>query len=183
VRSLTHQIAGVGLAGLTAAAVDPSAGADVVMVGAAWLGSLLPDADLAGARLYRRTRIERRLLLVRLAGMLVRLPVRPLTLLAHRGPTHSVLACALATTLTGALVWLLDPGLMPAAVTGTAIGYGAHIAADACTPSGVPVWAPFSRRRRWLLPPRARVRTGGAREYLGLALMSVLMLAALTFLG
>ena len=32
----------------------------VVLVGAAWLGSMLPDADLAGAHVYRRTRLERR---------------------------------------------------------------------------------------------------------------------------
>jgi hypothetical protein len=41
----------------------------------AWLGAMLPDADLAAARLYRRTLIERRVTLVALAGALARLPV------------------------------------------------------------------------------------------------------------
>jgi membrane-bound metal-dependent hydrolase YbcI (DUF457 family) len=184
VRSLTHQVAGVGLAAVTVAAVDAPGASAVVLVGAAWVGSLLPDADLAGARFYRRARIERRVPLVRVAGMLLRLPVRLAMLLPHRGPTHSVLACALATALTGVVAGLVDPDLAPAAATGIAIGSGAHIAADACTPSGVPMWAPFSRRRRWLLPPGARIRTGGPREYLGLALLSVLLfVAALPFPG
>ncbi len=183
-RSLTHQIAGVGLAAATVAAVDAPGASAAVLIGAAWVGSLLPDADLAGARFYRRTRIERQVPLVWLAGMLLRLPVRLATLLPHRGPTHSVLACALATALTGVVAWLIHPDLALAASGGTAIGYGAHIAADACTPSGVPVWAPFSRRRRWLLPARARIPTGGLREYLSLALLGVLLfVAALPFLG
>ena len=45
-----------------------------------------------------------------------------------------------------------------------AIGYLAHIAADACTPGGVPVFAPLSRRRHWLLPRPARIPTGSLRE-------------------
>ena len=148
VRSLTHQLAGVGIAVVTFAAADTRGAAAAVLLGAAWVGSLLPDADLAGARFYRRTRIERRVPLARLAGTLLRLPVRLSLLLGHRGPTHSLLACVFATALTGILAWLIDPDLAPTAATGTAIGYGAHIAADACTPSGVPMWAPFSRRRR-----------------------------------
>ena len=130
-RSLTHQIAGVELAAVTVAAVDAPRASAAVLVGAAWFGSLLPDADLAGARVYRRTRFERRVPLARLAGMLLRLPVRLALLLGHRGPTHSLLACALATALTGVVASLIDPSLAPAAASGTAIGYGAHIAADA----------------------------------------------------
>jgi membrane-bound metal-dependent hydrolase YbcI (DUF457 family) len=148
------------------------------MLAAAWVGSMLPDADLAGARLYRRTLIERRVALVRLAGTLARLPVRLLALLPHRGLTHSLLACALATLLSGVLVSLAVPSLAPATAAGAAIGYGSHVAADACTPSGVPAWAPFSRRRTWLLPARARIRTGGAGEYLILALLTALLCAA-----
>lgn len=182
-RALTHQIAGVGLAAVTVVAVDAGGASAAVVVGAAWLGSLLPDADLAGARVHRRTRIERRVALVRLAGMLLRLPVRVLTLLPHRGPTHSLLACALATVLTGFVVGLVDPGLASAAAVGAAIGYGAHLAADACTPSGVPVWSPFSRRRQWLLPARARIRTGSPREYLGLVVLTALLAATLALVG
>jgi membrane-bound metal-dependent hydrolase YbcI (DUF457 family) len=184
VRAITHQVTGVGLAVLPAAATDAATGTGAVLLAAAWIGSLLPDADLADARVYRRTWLERRTPLVWLAGLLVRIPVRLLTLLPHRGPTHSVLACALATVLAGALVALVAPALAPAAAVGMLIGYGAHLAGDACTPSGVPLWTPFSRRRRWLLPPRARISTGSAREYLALVVLSLLLFfTALPFLG
>lgn len=95
------------------------------------------------------------------AGKVLRLPVRLLSLLPHRGPPHSVLACALVAVACGVAVRLVDPALAPAAAVGVAIGYGGHLAADACTPSGVPLWAPFSGRRRLSLttcrsvPPRA----------------------------
>ena len=184
VRALTHQIAGAGLAGVSAAATDARVSTTAVMVGAAWAGSLLPDADLAGARVHRRTRIERRAPLLWLAGLLLRLPLRLLCLLPHRGPTHSALACTLVTVACAVAMRLVDPALAPAAAGGVAVGYGAHLAADACTPSGVPLWAPFSGRRRWLLPARARIKTGSAREYLALALLSLLLVvAALPFLG
>src|SRR3954454_5141548 len=106
---MTHQITGVGLAALSAAAVQTSRGAAVVVVGAAWVGSLLPDADLAGARVYRRTRIERRLVVARVLGRLARVPLRLLMLLPHRGLTHSLLACALAALAAGALVSVAAP--------------------------------------------------------------------------
>jgi hypothetical protein len=81
VRSLTHQIAGVGLAGVAVAAVDSRGVTAAVLVGAAWIGSLLPDADLAGARVHRRTRIERRVPVLWLGGMTLRL--LPATVLDH----------------------------------------------------------------------------------------------------
>ena len=152
-RALTHQVVGVGLAAVPVAAADRSGTTAAALLGAAWIGSLLPDADLAGARVYRRTRIERHAPALSLPGAIVRLPARLLTLLPHRGVTHSLPACVLAVALAGVLVGPLGPALGPTAAAGLAIGYGAHIAADACTPSGVPLWAPFSRRRRWLLPP------------------------------
>jgi membrane-bound metal-dependent hydrolase YbcI (DUF457 family) len=147
---------------------------------AAWAGAMLPDPDpdLAAARLYRRTLIERKPL-VALAGALARLPVRLLALLPHRGLTYSLLACALATLLCGLLVWCADPGLAIATAVGAAIAYATHLAADACTPSGVPAWAPFSRRRTWLLPARARIRTGSTGEHLIPALLTALLCAAM----
>jgi membrane-bound metal-dependent hydrolase YbcI (DUF457 family) len=83
---------GVGLAAVSAAALDASAPAAAIVVGSAGLGALLPDADRAGARLYRRTPIERRVLLLRPLGLLARLPLRVLIVLPHRGPTHSLFA-------------------------------------------------------------------------------------------
>jgi membrane-bound metal-dependent hydrolase YbcI (DUF457 family) len=173
VRWFTHQITGVGLAAVTVAALNADGTVAAATLGAAWVGSLLPDADQAGARVYRRTLIERRVTLLALAGWIVRLPVRLLSLLPHRGLTHSVPACALATLLCGLLVSLAQPRLALAAAAGAAIGYGTHVAADACTPAGVPAWAPLSRRHTWLLPARARIRTGSPREYLILTLLTV----------
>ena len=66
---------------------------------------------------------------------------------------------------------------------GVAIGYLAHIAADACTPSGVALFAPLSRRRRWLVPSPARIPTGSAREVVVAALMTVTAVAATVLLA
>ena len=115
---MTHQIAGVGLAAVGAAALDVGRSGAVVLVGAAWLGSMLPDADLAGANVYRRTRLERRVVPARLAGSLARLPLRLLTVLGHRGVTRSLFACAVAALLCGAAVSLFAPGVAVAAGAG-----------------------------------------------------------------
>jgi inner membrane protein len=136
------------------------------MVAGAWLGSLLPDADRAGSRIYRS---RRRL------GRLARLPLRVLLVLRHRGVTHSLAACAVAALVAG----LLAPPLG----AGVAIGYLAHIAADACTPSGVAVFAPLSRRRRHLVPSFARIPTGSAREFVVATLMTVATVAATVLLA
>jgi inner membrane protein len=175
---MTHQITGVGLAVVSGAALDVPVSAAVVLVGASWLGSMLPDADLAGARVYRRTRVERRVLLARGVGSLARLPLRLLVVLPHRGVTHSLFAGALAAVLAGILVSLAEPSVAVTAGAGMAIGYLAHIAADACTPSGVAVWAPVSRRRHHLLPAPARIPTGSLREYGLAALLATLLLTA-----
>jgi len=138
VRAVTHQIAGVGLAGVSVAAADARGASAVVLIAGAWVGSLVPDADLAGARAYRRTRFERRVPLLWPVGPLLRLPIRLLTLLPHRGFTHSVLACALAALLSALAASLIDPDLALAATVGVAIGYGtssptpAHLRAYLC---------------------------------------------------
>jgi membrane-bound metal-dependent hydrolase YbcI (DUF457 family) len=180
---MTHQIAGVGLAAVSGAALDVPATTAAVLVGAAWLGSLLPDADLAGARVYRKTRVERRVLVARLAGSVVRLPLRLFVALPHRGVTHSLMGCALTAALVAWLVSFADPAVALAAGAGIAIGYGAHIAADACTPSGVALWAPLSAKRRRLLPARAQIRTGSLREYAVTALLASLLVAATVLLS
>ena len=119
---------GVGLALVTAQAVDAGTAETVGLAAAAWVGSTLPDADLA---LHMR----------------------------HRGITHSAVACL-------AVTWLS----MATGILGLAIGYVAHVVADAFTPAGVSALAPFSRRPVHLLPKRVRIRTGSVRELLfGLA--------------
>jgi len=152
-----------------------------VLVAGAWLGSLLPDADRAGTRVYRPTRLERRLWPARVLGWLARLPLRALTVLQHRGVTHSVAACAVAALACGLLVSFLAPEAAFAAGAGVAIGYAAHVAADACTPSGVALFAPLSRGRWWLLPKPARIPTGSAREF-GVAVLLTAAAVASTIL-
>jgi inner membrane protein len=161
-KATTHQIAGVGLAAATAAALDAPAGTVALLLAGAWLGSLLPDADRAGSRIYRTRRLERRVWPLRLLGRLARIPLRLLILLGHRGLTHS-LVVAVGVAALGRLA-------APALGAGLAVGYLAHLAADACTPSGVPLLAPLTSRRFHLLPRRARIPTGSLRE-LGVAVL------------
>src|SRR3954469_1204067 len=175
---MTHQISGVGAAALTAAALDVPVATTAVLIATAWLGSMLPDVDKAGSHIHRRTGPERRPLPVRAAGSLVRLPLRLLTLLPHRGITHSVFACVLAGALAGLLTSIVAPALAVTAGAGCALGYAAHVAGDACTPSGVPLWAPLSRRRHWLLPRPARIPTGSLREIAAATLLTALFVVA-----
>ena len=163
-RATTHQIAGVGLAVVAAAALDATTTGAAALVAGAWLGSLLPDADRAGSRIYRARRLERRAWPLRIVGWVVRLPLRLLILLGHRGLTHSLVAAAAVTAASFALASLVVPSVAHEVAAGIAIGYLAHVAADACTPGGVALWAPLSRRRRWLLPKPARIPTGSLRE-------------------
>jgi hypothetical protein len=83
---MSHQIAGVGLATVAGAAVDASTSTTAVLLGAAWLGSMLPDADRAGTRIDHRTRLERRVALVAALGWIARLPLRLLNPRRGRPP-------------------------------------------------------------------------------------------------
>lgn len=126
-------------------------------------GSWLPDADRLGTRVHRRSRLERRSLLAAAVGLVARLPLVTFALVArHRGVSHSLVACALVGA--AAALGLALPPPAPALAGGLALGYAAHVLTDACTPAGVALLAPFARRRVWLVPARARLRTGSARE-------------------
>lgn len=57
--------------------------------------------------------------------------------LVHRGGTHTVLALAVAAALTAALADRRTGGAV-------GIGYAAHLAVDATTPKGIPVFYPIS---------------------------------------
>jgi membrane-bound metal-dependent hydrolase YbcI (DUF457 family) len=175
-RAGTHGLVGIGIAALAAQAVDLDPMATAGLVGAALVGSRLPDVDVAGARVHRRTVLERRSALLRAVGSVARLPLRLATGLRHRGITHSVLACALVPLLAGVLASVAGASAGRLAGAGVAIGYVAHVAADACTPAGVRAWAPFKRSRVWLLPRGRRIRTGGAME-LAFALLFALVAA------
>jgi membrane-bound metal-dependent hydrolase YbcI (DUF457 family) len=180
VRNTTHQLVGVTCALGASRALGLEA-LDTVAAGAAAVcGSWLPDADRLGTRVHRRSRLERRTLLAAAVGLVARLPLVAFALVArHRGVSHSLVACALVGAAAAALGLALPPPA-PALAGGLALGYGAHVLADDCTPAGVALLAPFARRRVWLVPARARLRTGSAREgllaaaFAGLALILAL---------
>jgi len=157
------------------AAVDSGGLVAAAAVCASLLGSRLPDADQPGARIHRRTRLERRSLIARLAGRVLRLPMTIFAALAqHRGATHWLLSGAATTIVLAGAAGALWPPLRLPVFIGAGCGYGAHLLADACTPHGAPLLGPFSARRVHLLAPRMRVMTGGAGDLL------VLMAATLT---
>jgi membrane-bound metal-dependent hydrolase YbcI (DUF457 family) len=142
---------------------------------ASLLGSRLPDIDQPGTRIHRRTRLERRSLIARLAGRILRLPMTIFAAVAtHRGATHWLLIGAVTTiVLAAGAAALWAPLALPVAI-GTACGYGAHLLADACTPHGAPLLGPLSTRPIHLLPRTMRIATGGTGDQL------VLIAATLT---
>ena len=126
-----------------------------------------------GARSYRRTRLERRSLVARRAGRLLRLPMTIFAAVAqHRGAKHWLPSGAATTVVLAVEAGALWAPLRLPVIIGC--GYGAHLLADACTPHGAPLLGPISARRVRLLPPRMRLATGGAGDLL------VLIAATLT---
>lgn len=157
-RNATHELVGVSLALAAARAVEADPLETVGLAAASLCGSRLPDIDQLGARVHRRSRLERRSLLVGATGAALRLPLLALAaLVPHRGLTHSSLACAAAAAFAALIASPAGASAALAVGAGVAIGYAAHLAADACTPGGVRLWAPLSGQRVWLLPPHARI--------------------------
>lgn len=68
--------------------------------------------------------------------------------LGHRGALHSLAACAVVT-LAAAVLTAWAAGNIKTLWVGALYGYGftTHVLSDALTPTGVPLWHPFSRRR------------------------------------
>lgn len=165
VRNATHELVGVSLAVAAGRVLDTGSLETAGLAAAALFGSWLPDVDRLGARVHRRTRIERRKRLVGGAGAVLRLPLRMFALLVpHRTITHSAAACAAVAALAALVASPAGASVAVVVAAGVAIGYASHVATDACTPAGVSLWAPLSLRRVWLLPRRARIRTGSWRE-------------------
>jgi inner membrane protein len=164
-RNATHELIGVSLALAGAKALEADSLECVGLAAASLCGSRLPDVDQLGARVHRRSRAERRSPLLGAVGASLRLPSLAFAaLVPHRGITHSALACAAATGVAALIAFPTGGGTAFVVGAGVAIGYAAHLAADACTPGGASLWAPVSPQRVWLLPPRARIRTGSLRE-------------------
>lgn len=177
-RNATHELIGVSLAVAAGQALKAGPLETAGLAAAALCGSRLPDVDQLGAHIHRRTRLERRNLAAGVAGGALRLPVVAFAaIVPHRAVTHSTLACVAAAGLAALVAAPAGSAVAQVVGAGVAIGYAAHVAADACTPGGVTLWAPLSRRRVWLLPPRARIPTGSWREA-AIAVAAALTLAA-----
>ncbi len=156
--ALTHVAIGtVGCAGLAALfGVDISP----PVLGAAALGSLLPDVDTPSSR----------------AGFCV----YPLALwlerkFGHRTVTHSITGIGVCALLFSPLL-LFAWGHTP--FMALVCGFALHLAGDACTKAGIPLMWP--RRERWVFPGDAkfRLKTGSMAEWVVLG--AVLLVATLT---
>lgn len=130
----THTLL-AGAAAFTACqALGVSDDAHVVVIGAATVVANVPDLD----RHYDRG--------------------------ARRSVTHSLLATALFVAAVHVTAFTTVGSVLAAALgLGVAVGYGAHVLADACTQSGVPFFWPY-RRMVHLLPRGWRFTTGSAAE-------------------
>ncbi len=168
----THVLAGVGNlwllealpGGLTAGVGPGNAG---LLAAVAALGALLPDLDAADSK-ARHLRV----------GGVAPLLLPSLVLhraFGHRGLLHSALGLVLFGLLACLPLALWFGWQPPLALW---LGYASHLAADACTRTGVPLLYP-DRTRRFLLPPRLRLVTGSPAEE---ALLPLLALAVLPVL-
>lgn len=164
-RNSTHELVGASLAVAAAQVLETGPVETAGLAAAAVGGARLPDVDQLGARVHRRNRLERRSMLIGIVGAAVRLPLVAFAgIVSHRALTHSALACVAAPVGAAFVGSAVGPSAAALTGVGVAIGYAAHVAADACTPGGVSLWAPLSRKRVWLLPSHARVPTGSGRE-------------------
>lgn len=139
----THIAGGLAVGGFVAMAAPLEMKLPVLVTAA--VAALLPDLDHAGSKLSRA--IRRNPLLW---------PLLPICWLArvggHRGPTHSLALCTLFSLAVAG--WCA----VQAAVAGAAsvqttvwlaialvLGYISHVALDALTPKGIPLWWPVDR--------------------------------------
>jgi hypothetical protein len=75
VRNATHELVGVSLAVAAGLVLEARPLETAGLAASALLGSRLPDVDQVGARVHRRTALERRTVLAGAAGALLRLPL------------------------------------------------------------------------------------------------------------
>jgi len=115
------------------------------------LGALLPDLD-AQSSLAKHLSIARIQPFAPIAFVLSRD-------LGHRGATHSLLGLVVFALLILPLGIFTQWPLWTALV----LGYASHLAADACTKSGIPFLHPH-RKRYHLLPYGWRFTTGSQAE-------------------
>jgi membrane-bound metal-dependent hydrolase YbcI (DUF457 family) len=124
------------------------------------------------------------LLATLLWGLLVFLINIPMQLIGHRGLTHWALTWLLLTCLVLLIAALSAPHLPLQApyliAFSFSLGYGSHLAADMMTKSGLPILAPYCRKRYRLLPKRLALTTGSFIENIIFVLLVLLLVVMLT---
>ena len=164
----THALCGIGclwlLAPLPGVLTSHNAGP---LAALAAFGALLPDLDAEESKIKS------------LSWGGVR-PFAPIARIVHRswghrGLLHSPLGLCGAGGIA-LLLALVGYGLPALAIW---IGYMSHLAADACTRTGIPGWPNRPQRRLFLLPPSLRFVTGSVAEEALLPLLALVVLALL----
>lgn len=145
-----------------------------VLAALAGFAALLPDLDAAESKikyLSLRSRSGK-------AGLQpFLLPSQMLHgMFGHRGLLHSLLGLALVALLVFVPLGIVLKSV--SAIPALVLGYISHLALDACTKSGVPLWHP-KRQRIHFLPPPLRVTAGSLAEEPIFALLALLALALL----
>ena len=182
----THFLNPHSLAGLTLS----SSVVVVPAVGAALVGALLPDIDLATSRIAYQTGTGRGQGC--LTGWVFHL-VRHL-LGGHRALTHTPWAAALFVAVLGLKLGTFSlfgrtlplgwPGLLGSwSDLGTAfsLGYISHIVADMLTKEGVHFWYPFSHADVGIGPRFLRFSTGSWVEYVWVLALVVIVVGQWMF--
>jgi len=143
----THFIAGAGLGAVYGAAFHPNE--PLAMAASTCIGGFaaaLPDIDSPHSKLGRAVR-----------------PVSDVLsfTLGHRGVLHSLLGMVFTIALFAfiACFWVQVSTVWNLLIPAAAIGYLSHLALDALTPGGVPLFWP--KRRKYSLP---LVKTGSPLE-------------------
>jgi inner membrane protein len=160
----THALAGISTlwllalvpGGIAADAATNNAG---FLAAVAAVGALLPDLDASQSKLRSWS----------VGGVR---PFVPLSIVinrawGHRGLLHSAVGLAITGAFAVGLVLLW--GWQPSVALW--LGYASHLAADACTRTGIP-FLPRHDRRYHLLPERLRFTTGSPAEDMLLPLLA-----------
>ena len=180
---MTHQLSGVGLAAVAAAASDAPPETAAVLIAAAWLGSLLPDADKAGlcnstsAPVWsgvtcRRARSERSRGCRCGCWSRCRTAASPIRCSRARWPPPSRAHSSRSS-----------PRNWPPPRPGHRDRIRRARRRGRVHARRLALWVPLSRKRRWLLPAFARIPTGSLRETAAAALFTVLSLGAALMLA
>ncbi|MFP5378852.1 MAG: metal-dependent hydrolase, partial [Vicinamibacteria bacterium] len=120
-KNATHETLGASAALAVCAVAGVDALTTCAAVAASLLGSRLPDADQAGSKIHRRTRLERRSVALSVVGFVLRLPLRLFAAIAdHRGATHWLSTTVAVSAACGAIAAAIHTALIVPVTAGIA---------------------------------------------------------------